>query len=86
MKGAWRPFENGPRNCIAQGLVMTELCVFLACTIREFDVADAYNEWDAVNKRSGLLEYRGDRAYQIEEAAAHPATHYPCRVNVRNRL
>jgi hypothetical protein len=39
-----------------------------------------------VNKRSGLLEYRGDRAYQIEEAAAHPAAHYPCRVNVRNRL
>lgn len=44
MKDAWRPFENGPRNCIAQGLVMIELRMHLACTIREFDVADAYNE------------------------------------------
>lgn len=25
VKGAWRPFEHGPRNCIAEGMVMTEL-------------------------------------------------------------
>jgi cytochrome P450 len=83
MKGAWRPFENGPRNCIAQGLVMTELRVLLACTVREFDFRDCYDEWDRAHPRKGLQTYRGDRAYQIEEAAAHPSAHYPCRVSLR---
>ncbi|KAF7951189.1 uncharacterized protein EAE97_002740 [Botrytis byssoidea] len=84
VKGAWRPFEYGPRNCIAQGLVMTELRVLLACTVREFVFEDAYEEWDRSHKKKGPQTFRGERAYQIEEAAAHPSAHYPCRVRMMN--
>lgn len=38
MKGAYRAFEIGPRNCLAQGFVMTELRVMLACIIRQFNL------------------------------------------------
>ena len=83
MKGAWRAFEYGPRNCIAQNLVMTELCVVLACLIRQIEVKPAYDEWDVLHPRKGLKTYRGERVYQMEEAAAHPIEHYPCHVLLR---
>ena len=82
-KGAYRAFEIGPRNCVAQGFVMTELRVILACIIRQFDFAPAYDEWDRLHPSKGLRTYRGERAYQIEEGAAHPVNHYPCRVSIR---
>ncbi len=46
VKGAWRPFEHGPRNCIAQLLAVLEIKMVLAMTVREFDVNPAYEEWD----------------------------------------
>ena len=82
-KGAWRAFEHRPRNCIAQDLVMTQLAVVLVMVAREFDFHPAYEEWDNLNPGKGLKTYRGERAYQIEEGAAHPADKYPCRVTVR---
>ena len=81
-KGAWRAFEWGPRNCIGQGLAMTELRITLAMIAREFDFKPGYEEWDRLYPRKGVQTYRGERAYQIEEAAAHPADNYPCRVAI----
>lgn len=83
VKDAWRAFEYGPRNCIAQGIVMTELKIILACLVREFDFRPAYDEWDRLHPWKGMKSYRGERAYQMEEAAAHPVEHYPCRVSLR---
>lgn len=86
VKGAYRAFEIGPRNCVAQGLVMIELKVILACLVRQFDFSPAYREYDSLRQLKGTAEantYRGERAYQIEEGAAHPADHYPCRVRTR---
>ena len=83
MKGAYRAFEIGPRNCIAQGFVMTELRVILACIVRQFDFTPAYDEFDGLNPRKGLRTYRGERVYQNEEGAAHPVEHYPCRISTR---
>ena len=83
VKDAWRAFEYGPRNCMAQGVVMTELKIILACLVREFVFQPAYDEWDRLHshlKKGERLDYRGERAYQMEEAAAHPVEHYPCRV------
>ena len=82
-RGAWRPFENGPRNCIAQGLVMTELRVILSLIVREFDVKDAYEEIDA-KSTGGIKTYKGERAFQIDSGAAHPADFFPCKVFARN--
>ncbi|KAG9241616.1 sterigmatocystin biosynthesis P450 monooxygenase StcS [Calycina marina] len=84
-KGAWRPFEQGPRNCIAQGLVLLELRVVLASIVREFDFKDAYDEWDVANPKAGEKTYRGARAYLIEEGASHMVDHFPCRISLRSQ-
>ena len=83
VKDAWRAFEHGPRNCVAQGVVETELKIILACLVREFEFRPAYDEWDRRYLGKGVRSYRGERAYQMEEAAAHPVEHYPCRVFMR---
>lgn len=83
VKGAWRPFEFGPRNCIGQGLVMLELRVVLALTIREFDIVGAYDEWDRMHPGKRIKKVSGERAYQIEQGGAHPASRFPCKVSLR---
>jgi hypothetical protein len=91
---AFRPFEQGPRNCIGQTLVWNEIQIALVLTVREFDITPAYEEWDATRK-IGFFEalrrkvvgepvktVHGDRAYQTEKAGTHPADGYPCRVKM----
>ena len=89
VKGAYRPFEIGPRNCVAQALAMAELKVVLACLVRQFDFSPVYDELDNQNlsdNKAGVRTYRGERAYQIEEGAAHPVDHYPCRVRIVSKV
>lgn len=81
-KSAWRPFENGPRNCIAQGLVMTELRVILSLLVCEFDVRDSHSEI-YTNSTARIKTYKGERAFQIDSGAAHPADYFPCKVFMR---
>lgn len=87
VKGAYRAFEIGPRNCVARAFAMTELKIVVACVVREFDFAPTYEEFDELNFKEGKGKqgrtYRGERAYKIEEGAAHPADHYLCRVSIR---
>ena len=87
-KGAYRAFEIGPRNCVAQGLVMTELKIVLVMLARQFEFQDSYDEWDSLHpaQKGENRRLNGDRAYQIEEGAAHPAAHYPCRVFLRKQV
>lgn len=85
VKGAWRPFEHGPRDCIGQALAMSKLRISLVMLTRMFDVKPAYDEWDQLH---GILKLRtcsfnGERAYQIGQAGAHPADGFPCRVSIR---
>jgi cytochrome P450 len=80
--GTWRPFEVGPRNCIAQAMVLVELRVVLACLIRTFEVKPAYDEWDASRGAKGDRLVNGERVYQVERGAAHPNGGYPCRVTL----
>lgn len=85
-KGAWRPFEHGPRNCIGQAMVMLELKIILTMVVRELEVRDAYGEWDEKFKsKKGIREVDGERAYQVDGGAAHPADGFPCRVKFRRR-
>jgi polyhydroxyalkanoate synthesis regulator protein len=90
--GAFRSFEQGPRNCIGQNLSLIELRVALVMTIRTFCIRPAYKEWDTA-KKGNLLEWcsfrkaknneiNRDRAYQIEKGGAHPAEGYPCSVKI----
>lgn len=86
-KGAWRPFEWGPRNCIGQTLAQMELKVALAMTVRMFDIAPAYEEWDEMHPTKGLLKtVQGDRVYQAEMGGggAHPVDGFPVTVTLRD--
>ena len=81
-KGAYRPFEFGPRNCIGQELAMLELRLVLTMTAREFEIKSVYNEWDSLHPTNGPKTVNGDRAYQILSGAAHPSDGLPCRISL----
>lgn len=81
-KGAFRPFEFGPRNCIGQELAMLELKLVLVMTARGFEVKSVYDEWDNSNHTNGMKTLNGDRAYQILSGAAHPSNGLPCRISL----
>ncbi|OHF04466.1 cytochrome P450 [Colletotrichum orchidophilum] len=80
-KGGWRIFEYGPRLCVGQQLVMTEVRAVLACVLREFDIQDCYGEIDA-GKKIDLSGLGGQRVFMVEAGAAHPTDGYPCRVSL----
>jgi cytochrome P450 len=82
-KWAWRPFEHGSRNCPGQTLVMLDIKVTLAMVVREFNVRDAYEEWDKLMGSKGLKTVQGERAYQVSKGSLHPADGFPCRVSIR---
>ncbi|RYP86356.1 hypothetical protein DL769_000740 [Monosporascus sp. CRB-8-3] len=45
-KNAWRPFEQGPMNCIGQELALLVTKLALVFLVREFDIECAWDEWD----------------------------------------
>jgi hypothetical protein len=92
---AFRPFEQGPRNCIGQTLVWNELRVAVILTCWDLEIRDAYDDFDAKQERElGFMQrtrrrlfgqpvrtVHGERAYQTDSAGLHPANGYPCYVN-----
>ncbi|KAL8895899.1 MAG: hypothetical protein Q9207_007961 [Kuettlingeria erythrocarpa] len=86
VKGAWRPFEYGPRNCIGQELAYIELKIFMVLTLRNFDIRAAYEEQDLKKgKDNSAHTLNGDRAYQVLIATAKPAGGFPAKVTRRVR-
>ncbi|KAL9628282.1 MAG: hypothetical protein Q9204_005985 [Flavoplaca sp. TL-2023a] len=85
-KGAWRPFEYGPRNCIGQELAYIELKIFMVLTLRDFDIRPAYEEQDRIDGQDRSTHtVNGDRAYQVLVATAKPVLGYPSRVTKRGK-
>ncbi|VUC32684.1 unnamed protein product [Clonostachys rosea] len=71
---AWRPFERGPRACIAQDLAMDELRVMLLLVVRWFDfelVGETQNKIPRVGFMD-LDERIGDLAFQVVGMEAKP--------------
>lgn len=77
IKGAWRPFEFGPRNCIGQELAMMELKIVMIMALQEFDIEIAYEELDR-NLSRVPKTVDGERAYQL--TLHDPSDGLPCRV------
>jgi cytochrome P450 len=78
VKNAFRPWEQGPRNCIGQELASLELRLILALTVREFDMEARYPE-DAET-------FMGGKHYQVqppEVITAHPKGGMPMRIKLR---
>lgn len=78
VKGAWRPFEHGPRNCIGQELAMIEMKVILVMTVRKFELTLAYEKLDNSSKRRGIKTVHGERGYQVQRA--QPSDDLPVQV------
>lgn len=78
VKGAWRPFEHGPRNCIGQELAMMEMKIIMVLALRRFSIQPVYAEIDCCNTKSGVKTVYGERGYQIQRA--QPSDNLPCRV------
>ena len=84
-KGAWRPFEWGPRNCLGQELALLELKLVMVMTLRDFDITESYQAWNYLH---GIKEPRAvhdERAYNVLKGTARPASGFPCRVTVAKR-
>ncbi|KAK8069103.1 thiamine diphosphate-binding protein [Apiospora phragmitis] len=79
-KGAWRPFEYGPRLCTGQQLVMKEVKTFLVLLAREFDIEECYSEMDG-DRKMDLTHVDFEKAHLVEAGAAHPRANFPCRVS-----
>lgn len=84
-KDAWRPFSMGPRNCIGMELAMVEVKLVAALTCREFDVREAWDEWDesrgvAGEKRDSV---DGERLYGCGQGVQHPKDGMPVQVRRR---
>ena len=80
VKGAWRPFEHGPRGCIGQELAMTTIKLVLVLTSREFVVRPAYDEWDQLRPTRGCKTALGERAFQHWNGV--PDDGIPCKVEM----
>lgn len=52
-RGAWRPFEYGPRACIGQELSMIELKIVVCLIARSFEIQVVYDEVDAGADKKG---------------------------------
>ena len=79
VKGAWRPFEYGPRNCIGQELAMLEMKIIMVMTLRRFSIKLAYTEVDGNASTKGIKTVYGERGYQIQRG--QPSDDLPCRVD-----
>ena len=82
IKGAWRPFEWGPRNCIGQELALLELKLVMVMTLRAFNIRASYDEWDndRGNKAPGTVNK--ERMYHVLKGTTRPADGFPCRVSI----
>lgn len=78
VKGAWRPFEYGPRNCIGQELAMIEMKIMMVMALRRFDIKPVYEEMDGQKPDGKVKTVYGQRGYQIQRA--QPSDDLPCRV------
>ena len=77
VKGAWRPFEYGPRNCIGQELAMMEMKIAIVLVLAMFDVQVAYEEIDR-RTLSKLKRVNVERAYQL--TLNGPSLVLPCKI------
>ena len=84
-RGAWRPFEHGPRACIGKELSMLELKIIVCLIARSFDISAVYEELDSQEGRRGqgskIKSVGGERAYQVGKG--EPSEFLPCRVKIR---
>ncbi|KAL9584239.1 MAG: hypothetical protein Q9212_002243 [Teloschistes hypoglaucus] len=81
VKGARRPFEHGPRNCIGQELAMIEMKIITVITARKYNFKLAYDKLDGAKCSKTIKTVYGERGYQIQRV--QPSKDLPCWVSRR---
>lgn len=83
-KNAWRPFERGLKNCLGQELALTLMKLTVVLLLRDFEITNAYEEWDLLAGKTAGPQVNGDRAYQVSRGGGggHPRDFYPCKVQL----
>ncbi|KAK2043662.1 cytochrome P450 [Colletotrichum somersetense] len=82
---AWRPFERGPRACIAQDLAMEELRILMLLTVRWFDFETVVS---GTTRRVGYMDLDqkvGDLAFQMSGMEARPRHDMKMKVHLTGR-
>ena len=90
-KNAWRPFEQGPRNCIGQDLAMLEARIALALVVRRFEFSAAFDALEELagdgsvyakdpKWRQGKQDLDGEEAYPVLIGTAKPREGMPMKV------
>ncbi|KAK1968303.1 cytochrome P450 [Colletotrichum sublineola] len=82
---AWRPFERGPRACIAQDLAMDELRILLLLTVRWFDFETVVNGTTQRVDYMDLDHKVGDLAFQMVGMEARPRHDMKMKVHLTGR-
>ena len=72
---AWRPFQRGQHSCMGENMMMPGLVTALLLTVRDIDVALAYDPSDV-----SLSPELGGVAYMEGNFAAKPAKGLPVTV------
>ena len=85
IKGAWRPFEWGPRNCIGQELALLELKIAMVMTLRNFNITASYDTWDHVHRTKEPRTVNNERAYYAMKGTTRPVDGFPSKVTVVTR-
>lgn len=85
IKGAWRPFEFGPRNCIGQELALLELKLVMVMTLRELNITASYDVGGHDQVKNNPKTVSGERAYQVLKGTTRPADGFPCKVTFAAR-
>ena len=85
VKGAWRPFEWGPRNCIGQELALLELKIVMVMTLRTFNITASYDVWDRIHRTKEPRTVNNERAYYAMKGTTRPVDGFPARVTVATR-
>ncbi|KAK2598889.1 hypothetical protein QQS21_005631 [Conoideocrella luteorostrata] len=80
LANTWRPFQRGQHSCMGENMMMPGLVIALLMTVRDIDIALAYDDDDA-----RLSPEFGGAAYMDGMFAAKPAKGLPATVKALTR-
>ncbi|WYZ42278.1 hypothetical protein EsH8_V_001173 [Colletotrichum jinshuiense] len=86
VKDTWRAFARGPRDCIGQEVALVEIKLVAALILREFDIEEAWDEWDDYKGLKGPQDMvKGQRLYVAGDGIGHPKDGMPVHVRLRQK-
>ncbi|KAI1648382.1 cytochrome P450 [Daldinia loculata] len=83
VKNAWRPFELGNTRCIGEELVMVEMKLVLALTMRELDFKFDWEGWNTLQRRAAPPDsVEGEHIYRVGNGIGSVKDKLPTRIRL----